>query len=130
MSKIRAVVHNGKYHADDVFAMAALKILLDPEELIIIRTRDPKIIDEADYVADVGGIYDPKKRRFDHHMREGAGVRENGIPYASFGLVWKEYGEKIAGSKQAAEYIDRKLVQPIDGPDNGVELIDERIEGV
>lgn len=130
MTKIRVVTHSGKYHADDVFAVATLDILLDPEEIIIIRTRDQKLIDEADYVVDVGGVYDREKKRFDHHQREGAGERENGIPYASFGLVWKEYGEKVAGSRAAQEYIDQKLVQAIDGPDNGVEIWNQTIEGV
>jgi len=130
MSKIRVVTHSGKYHADDVFAVATLDILMDPEEIIIIRTRNPKLIEEADYVVDVGQVYDPENKRFDHHQEEGAGVRENGIPYASFGLVWKEYGEKLSGSKDVAELIDKKLVQAIDGPDNGVEVWKESISGV
>jgi len=130
MTKICVVTHGGKYHADDVFTVATLELLLDPRELAIIRTRDQKLIDQADYVVDVGGLYDPEKKRFDHHMREGAGVRENGIPYASFGLVWKEYGEKLCDSKQAAEYIDTKLIQPIDGPDNSIEIYDECFLGV
>src|SRR3989344_3542872 len=104
--KIRVATHSGPYHADDVFAVAALDILLDPEEIIIIRTRDPKIIDQADYVVDVGAKYDSSLKRFDHHQMEGAGERPSTIPYASFGLVWKEYGEKLAGSKACAEYID------------------------
>lgn len=130
MTKIRVATHSGKYHADDVFAVATLDLLLDPEEIIIIRTRDQKLIDEADYVVDVGGVYDPAIKRFDHHQIEGAGKRDNGIPYASFGLVWKKYGEKLAGGKAAAEYIDQKLVQTIDGPDNGVEIWKPTIDGV
>lgn len=130
MTKIRVATHSGKYHADDVFAVATLDLLLDPEEIIIIRTRDEKLIAEADYVVDVGHVYDPEKKRFDHHQIEGAGERPNRIPYAAFGLVWKEYGEKICNSKAAAEYIDQKLVQTIDGPDNGVEIWKPTIQGV
>ena len=43
-------------------------------------------MDSADIVIDVGGQYDPDAGRFDHHQRGGAGERENGIPYSSFGL--------------------------------------------
>ena len=121
MAKIKVVTHPGSYHADDIFAVATLELVLG-QEPTIIRTRDPELIKQGDYVVDVGQIYDPKKKRFDHHQEEGAGERLNGIPYASFGLVWKEYGEKLCVSKEAAEYIDERLVQAIDGPDNGVNI--------
>ena len=113
-------VHNGRFHADDVFAYATLRILLDGD-CKIVRTRDEKTIDAAEYVIDVGGIYDGSKKRFDHHQQGGAGIRPNGVPYAAFGLVWKEYGAAISGSASVAERIDKKLVCSIDAGDNGVE---------
>ncbi|MES2930383.1 MAG: MYG1 family protein [Patescibacteria group bacterium] len=113
--------HNGTFHADDIFATATLSILLD-DNVKIIRTRDEKIIAQADYVYDVGSEYDPSRNRFDHHQEGGAGKRENGIPYAAFGLVWKAYGEKVSGSAEIATKIDESLVQAIDAHDNGVDL--------
>lgn len=127
MKKI--VTHNGVFHADDVFAMATLQLYFGGEELEVIRTRDEEIIKTGDWVFDVGGIYDPTKRRFDHHQ-PGAPVRENGIPYAAFGLVWKQVGEDVAGSKEVAEKIDENLAQPIDANDNGVSLYDVNEFGV
>lgn len=119
--KITVVVHNGDFHTDEVFAVGVIFLLTGGEKNIkIIRTRDEKIINRADIVADVGGIYDPKIKRFDHHQKGGAGVRENGVPYASFGLVWKEYGEKICGGKDVADIIESRLVEPVDAHDNGV----------
>lgn len=115
------VTHNGAFHADDLFATATLSIL-NNGNIKIIRTRDPKIFLKGDYVYDVGGIYDEGKNKFDHHQKGGAGMRENGIPYSSFGLIWKKYGEYICGDKKMAEYIDRKIVQPIDAKDNGVDI--------
>jgi uncharacterized UPF0160 family protein len=112
-------VHSGTFHSDDVFACATLSILLEGN-ITIIRTRDESIIKDADYVVDVGGEYDPERNRFDHHQIGGAGARSNGIPYASFGLVWKHFGEILCGSRAAAEKIDASIVAPIDGPDNGV----------
>ncbi len=114
------VAHNGDFHADDVFAVASISLLLG--KIKVVRTRDGKIIEAADYVVDVGGTHDPLKNRFDHHQKGGAGKRDNGIPYAAFGLVWKTYGEKIAGSKEAAAIIDQKLVSPVDSMDNGVAI--------
>ena len=114
------ITHNGGFHSDDIFAAATLFLLLEKKfRLHVVRTRDEKIVARGNYVFDVGGIYNPKKRRFDHHQKGGAGKRENKISYASFGLVWKEYGEKICGSKKIAEIIDRRLVEPIDATDNG-----------
>ena len=75
----------------------------------VIRTRDESIITQADIVFDVGNIYDPEHGRFDHHQTEGAGTRENGVPYASFGLVWKKYGTQICGSQEIADSIDKKI---------------------
>ena len=86
----KIVTHNSTFHADDVFAVATLLIIEPDAE--VIRTRDENIISSADYVVDVGQIYDKDKKRFDHHQLGGAGKRDDGIEYASFGLVWKEYG--------------------------------------
>ncbi len=123
------VTHNGAFHTDDLFATATLSIL-NNGNIEIIRTRDPKIIAKGDYVYDVGGGYDPTKNIFDHHQRGGAGNRENNIPYSSFGLIWKTYGEKICGSKEVALEIDKKLAQPIDAIDNGIDLTVSKFKGI
>lgn len=115
------VTHNGTFHADDLFTTATLSIVFNGN-VKIIRTRNPKLIESADVVYDIGGIYNEELNRFDHHQKGGAGIRANRIPYASFGLVWKKFGEQICGSKEVANRIDKKLVQPIDANDNGINL--------
>ncbi len=123
------VTHDGKFHADDVCAVAALSLLIDgPVE--IIRTRDEEKINNGDFVVDVGGVFDADAQLFDHHQEDGAGVRENGIPYAAFGLVWKTYGEKLCGSATVAKKIDTDMVSPLDADDNGVEIFKSEIKGV
>ena len=127
----RIITHSGNFHADEVFAVASLTLLLG--DIDVLRTRDDKVIESAgadDYVIDVGAKYEPEKKRFDHHQEGGAGTRKNGVPYASFGLVWREYGEKICGSRKAAEKIDEKLAQPIDLGDNGLEVCKPVVDGV
>jgi uncharacterized UPF0160 family protein len=124
--KVWLVTHNGSFHADDIFACAALSIKLEREgkQFEIIRTRDEETINNGDYVFDVGCIYDEEKNRFDHHQPGGAGQHTNGIEYAAFGLVWKKFGGELCGSKEAANTIDLKLVSPIDAGDNGINLSD------
>lgn len=123
------VTHNGAFHADDLFATATLSIL-NNENIKIVRTRDQEMFKRGDYVYDVGGEYDLENNKFDHHQKGGAGVRENGIPYSSFGLIWKKYGEQICGSKEVSKYIDNKIVQPIDAVDNGVDIYIPKIKGL
>ncbi|MES2224939.1 MAG: MYG1 family protein [Patescibacteria group bacterium] len=120
MEPVTIVAHDGTFHTDDVFACAALSLAFKDKEVEITRSRLDAIINSADIVVDVGGVYDPAAGRFDHHQKDGAGARDNGIPYASFGLVWKEYGRLLAGSEDSARFIDEQLVQGIDGADNGV----------
>ena len=66
------------------------------------------------------GEYDPEAGRFDHHQRGGAGEREDGTPYSSFGLIWKHYGLDIcAGNQDIANSVDSGLVSTIDAIDCG-----------
>lgn len=116
----RIVTHSGNFHADEVFACAALSIL-NEGNVEVIRSRDPEVWATGDYVVDVGGVYDPATDRYDHHQVGGAGAHENGTAYSSFGLVWKQYGELISGTKEAARIITERLVKPIDAVDNGIE---------
>ncbi|MES9846129.1 MAG: MYG1 family protein [Candidatus Sedimenticola sp. PURPLELP] len=123
MSSLTIATHNGIFHADDVFSIAALKKVFPYFNLV--RTRDADTIANANIVVDVGGEYDADKDRFDHHQRDGAGERENGIPYSSFGLIWKKYGLQICDGDQAiANAVDSGLVSTIDAIDCG------HVEGV
>ena len=117
------VTHDGNFHADDVFSIAALKSIFPNFNLI--RTRDLAVIAKADIVIDVGGEYNADTGRFDHHQRGGAGARENGIPYSSFGLIWQKYGLALCQNNQeVANAVDDGLVSIIDAIDCG------HVEGV
>ncbi len=122
--KKKLVTHSGSFHADDIFACATLSLYLkrQGERFELVRTRDESIIEGADYVFDVGGIYDPQTNRFDHHQIGGAGKRENDIPYAAFGLVWKKIGPLLCEDERVVDDIDRRLVQGIDAIDNGISI--------
>ncbi len=126
MKKI--LVHNGGFHADDIFAVATLILAYPNEELKIVRSRDEKEIESADIVVDVGGKYDGQKF-FDHHQTGGAGARPNTIPYASFGLIWKHFSNLVCSTEVAA-LIDQKVVQIVDGIDNGVSLFSANFKDI
>lgn len=111
-----ALTHAGKFHADDVFSAALLKYVF-PRIRIARTFRVP-----GNYN---GIVFDIGFGKFDHHQ-EDAPVRPNGVPYAAFGLLWREYGLdalKKAGCQE--EYLERemlhfdeKFVQPLDLDDN------------
>ncbi len=127
--KATVIVHDGGFHTDEIFACAVLDLYFKGA-LKVVRTRDEAIIAEGEYVLDVGGIYDHDLKRYDHHQPEGAGTRDNGIPYATAGLIWLHYGKKLIKSEELWSIIDSKLVQPIDAVDNGVDIYDQKFPGV
>lgn len=112
--------HLGRFHADDVLAVATLRMVYP--KATIVRTRDLTKLAQCDIVVDVGLIYDPENGRYDHHQKGGAGSRSNGIEYSSFGLVWKDYNLTFTDSPEVAQLVDEILVQSIDARDNGQSL--------
>jgi len=126
---MKVATHSGSFHADEVFALAALALLGEPVE--IVRSRDAAAMAACDVRVDVGFASDPATGDFDHHQREGAGERPNGIRYASFGLVWREYGARLCGGDEAvAERVDRSLVQAVDANDTGQAVVAPVLDGV
>ncbi|MDE2318520.1 MAG: MYG1 family protein [Rhodospirillales bacterium] len=127
------VTHSGKFHCDEVFAYAVLRLALNlsqpGEDHVLLRTRKQDLIETGDIVFDVGLVSDPAANRFDHHQI-GAPVREDGTPFSSAGLIWQVYGARAVAallSPGAAQFapaianaLDGKLVKRIDEIDNGV----------
>lgn len=124
--------HSGKFHADDVWAVAVLDLVFPG--CTLLRTRDPELIRQADFAVDVGGTWDPPAGRFDHHQKGFSGARQSGVVYASAGLVWKTHGPRcvalvsetrvgqVLAEEQAREIayaIDADLVQYLDMSDTG-----------
>jgi uncharacterized UPF0160 family protein len=121
--------HDGSFHADEVFAIAALGLLGEPLE--VIRTRDRDVLARADIRVDVGFGHDPATGDFDHHQREFGEVRDNGVRYASFGLVWREFGTRVCdGDVEVAAAVDASLVQGVDANDTGQPLTEALVDGV
>ena len=121
--------HDGSFHADEVFAVAALGLLGDA--VGVVRTRDRGKIERADVRVDVGFRDDASTGDFDHHQRDFASTRENGVRYASFGLVWRVYGARVCeGDQDVADAVDQTLVQAVDANDTGQRVTQSLIDGV
>lgn len=126
---MKVATHSGSFHADELFAIAALRVVHG--ELELVRTRDPDALARCDVRVDVGLRDDPSTGDYDHHQRGGAGERPNGIRFASFGLVWKDVGPRACeGDERVAALVDEVLVQPVDANDNGQTLAAPVIDGV
>ncbi len=133
------LTHDGIFHADEVAAIAILKLYIEFNKcsLEIIRSRNEAAIDSADLVFDIGMRNEGKF--FDHHQPLAeADCHENGIPLATAGLVWKDIGfhliKYIAIRQVDPEIVtvdfinnvwkkmDTKLFMPIDATDSGVNV--------
>ncbi len=120
MGRLQIAVHDGSFHADDVFAVSVLRLIYT--DATVIRTRDIDLLKKADFRLDVGGAYNALTGDFDHHQIDFNEVRENGIPYASAGLIWKHYGPKLSLNEKQVTILDEKIFQLIDANDSGYTL--------
>ncbi|KAJ3388089.1 hypothetical protein HDU92_001634 [Lobulomyces angularis] len=124
------------FHADEALAVFMLKQVDDFKDAKIIRTRDPKIIEKADIVVDVGAEYLPEKNRFDHHQRSFNSTFSDNhkvTKLSSAGLIYKHFGREVLKSvlskinpqdQELIETIYQKLytdfIEGMDAVDNGV----------
>ena len=69
-------------------------------------------------------VYDIGRGKFDHHQNDVL-KRENGVIYAAFGLLWREFGKEFLKSQDFSYVdemflaIDKDLIEAIDADDNG-----------
>lgn len=106
-------VHDGTFHADEITACALLMLFNLIDEDKIVRTRDLHELANCEYVCDVGGIYDPDRKLFDHHQVDYQG------PLSSAGMVL-QYLKTIQVLKpNEYEFFNFSLVMGVDAHDNG-----------
>lgn len=148
---ITIATHSGSFHADDVFGVGVLMGVFPSHRLV--RTRKQELMDAADFVVDVGGVWDASRGRFDHHQRGFDGARPAhavdgqtlpGVGYASAGLVWAAQGADYVRAWAAVQghslnadavddivrSIDHSLVQYLDMVDTGQSDVSPGIFGL
>ena len=112
------ITHNGTMHADEVFATAFLSLYFGNFKVARV-SEVPKDISTNTIIYDIG------KGKFDHHQSD-ARIRDNGIKYSSFGLLFEEYGLsylkklKLKNTKAIYNYLVKDFIEAIDAIDNGI----------
>lgn len=109
------LTHAGCFHADDTFSTALLCLILGKEFVVKQLKRVYQIPEGFE-----GLVYDIGGGEFDHHQKDNE-IRGNGIPYASFGKLWRALGLLVLPTQKAVDAFDEKFVQVIDSADNGIE---------
>jgi len=117
-----------------------LKTLPQFKDHIIVRTRDSAILATCDIVVDVGAVYDPSTRRFDHHQASFHHTLNTLLNMdfhtrlSSAGLIYVHYGHEVIANllkiveeprtHPAISILYTKLykcfVESVDAIDNGV----------
>ncbi|XP_030633296.1 MYG1 exonuclease [Chanos chanos] len=138
MSPVKIGTHNGTFHCDEVLACFFLRQLSEYKDAEIVRTRDPEVLGKCDIVVDVGGEYDPKRHRYDHHQRSFAETFNSLRPekpwvtkLSSAGLVYLHFGRRVLAQLTQLDEQDKQLdvlydklyenfVEEVDAVDNGI----------
>lgn len=105
--------HCGSFHADEVTACALLLLFNLIDRKNIMRTRNLQELEKCEFVCDVGGIYDEKAKRFDHHQAEYMG------PLSSAGMVLLFLKNQDIIDEKLYQYFNRSLIIGVDAIDNG-----------
>lgn len=105
--------HDGSFHADEVTACALLLLFdcIDMDK--IYRSRDPEVLAQCEYVCDVGGVYDPSQKLFDHHQADYMGT------YSSAGMVLQDLFDQKKIDAKGHEAFSRFMVKGVDDHDQG-----------
>jgi uncharacterized UPF0160 family protein len=102
---LKIATHNGIFHADEVTAVALLRVFVDNDVRVTRLPHQYASFNDFDMVIDMGRRYDGKKY-FDHHQNRGG--------KSSAGLIWEYIGKGEAYPKIS------KFVEMIDRHDTGV----------
>ncbi|XP_051957285.1 UPF0160 protein MYG1, mitochondrial isoform X1 [Xyrauchen texanus] len=137
--------HNGTFHCDEVLACFLLRQLPEYKDAEIIRSRDSSVLSECDVVVDVGGEYDPKHHRYDHHQRSFVESFSTLCPekrwvtkLSSAGLIYLHFGKRVLTHLTQLKSDDKNLevlydkmyenfVEEVDAVDNGISQCDGEV---
>ena len=118
--------HDSIFHQDEIIAICILSLLY--ENINVIRSRNIDLLKENNCL-----LIDIGNGKYDHHQINGNGKRDNGIKYASAGLIWKDYGYEVIKKLSndltkkdidlIVESIDKNVIQKVDMIDNGEDNI-------
>ncbi len=105
--------HDGSFHADEVTAAALLLVFNRIDRNKIIRSREMSVLNQCEYVCDVGSVCDPSIKRFDHHQVDYQGE------LSSAGMVLRYLYDEGVIDKKIFEFYNESLILGVDAHDNG-----------
>lgn len=105
--------HDGTFHADEVTACALLLLFDYIDKDKIVRTRDLSALEKCEFVCDVGGVYDPQRKLFDHHQVEYQG------PMSGAGMILRYLKDIGRLSSKEYDFFNNSLILGVDAHDNG-----------
>ena len=116
ITEATAITHGGTFHSDEVLATVILEKVFG--DITVCRTfKVPNELSDDIIVYDIGF------GKYDHHQKGGNGSRENDVPYAAVGLIWRDFGHQLVADTCNPELVwklvDRSLIQRVDATDNG-----------
>jgi len=120
------ITHNGRFHADEILGTAILWLAFGGDVCLLRTNKPPSGLKGHVVVYDVG--HDCGYAKYDHHQKGGNGTRRNGTPYASAGLLWRDFGNIVLEKcgvpadfiSPVWKMIDNWIMQPVDASDNGI----------
>lgn len=133
----RVGTHNGSFHCDEALGCFMIRLTDKFRDAQIVRTRDQKVLDGLDAVLDVGGVYDPRRDRYDHHQKGFGEVFGHGFStkLSSAGLVYKHFGMEIIAKELQLDQghpdvlrlflaVYKSFMEAVDAVDNGINQYD------
>ncbi|KAJ0048959.1 hypothetical protein Pint_14834 [Pistacia integerrima] len=144
----RVGTHNGSFHCDEALGCFMIRLTDKFSNAQIIRTRDPKVLEDLDAVLDVGGVYDPSNDRYDHHQKglrrfSDRGSIQNSVvpvlftslPVLFFFFCLQHFGKEIIAKELQVDEghpdvhrlflaVYRNFMEAIDAVDNGINQYD------
>lgn len=107
--------HDGSFHADEVTACALLLLFNLVDRNKIVRTRDLPALLNCEFVCDVGGVYEPSNKLFDHHQACYDGS------LSSAGMILAYLKDSAIITPKAYNFFNESLILGVDAVDNGRE---------
>ncbi|KDO76697.1 hypothetical protein CISIN_1g019180mg [Citrus sinensis] len=133
----RVGTHNGSFHCDEALGCFMIRLTDKFFNAQIVRSRDPKVLDDLDAVLDVGGVYDPSNDCYDHHQKGFEEVFGHGFStkLSSAGLVYKHFGKELIAKELNVDEghpdvhrlflaVYKNFMEAIDAIDNGINQYD------
>lgn len=108
--------HDGSFHADEVTAAALLLLFSLVDRDKIVRSRHQSDLAACEFICDVGGVYNPDLKLFDHHQQDYQG------PLSSAGMVLRYLNRQKIISQKETEFFEHALIMGVDAHDNGKEM--------